>query len=140
MCEVAKITDNLAMKNKHLNQTQRVIISRLHERGLNQSQIAEIIDVSQSTVSRELSRNKGLSGYNPEEAEALARKRKSLKAVRKAKISGKLETSRSFALSRKCQYSFHPTFNGIFDKLPFVLVVTDQFFSALDVCLHPSLD
>lgn len=91
MCEVAKINHNLAMTNKHLNQTQRVIISRLHERGLKQSQIAEIIDVSQSTISRELNRNKGLSSYNPEEAEALARKRKFLKAPRKPKISGQLE-------------------------------------------------
>ena len=91
MCEVAKINHNLAMTNKHLNQTQRVIISRLHERGLKQSQIAEIIDVSQSTISRELNRNKGLFSYNPEEAEALARKRKFLNALRKPKISGQLE-------------------------------------------------
>jgi len=56
----------LAMKsNKQLIYVQRCQIYALKKTGLSQIAIAKIIEVSQSTISRELKRNTGLKGYRP---------------------------------------------------------------------------
>ena len=47
----------------HLTRDQRCQIYALNKRGLTQTEIAVDIGVNQGTVSRELSRNKGLRGY-----------------------------------------------------------------------------
>lgn len=39
--------------------------------GLNQTEIAEIVAVHKSTISRELRRNIGLRGYRPKQANRL---------------------------------------------------------------------
>ncbi len=46
----------------HLTRDQRCQIYALNKRGLTQTEIAVDIGVNQGTVSRELSRNKGLRG------------------------------------------------------------------------------
>ena len=40
--------------------------------GHNQTEIARILEVHKSTISRELRRNRGLCGYRPQQAEQLA--------------------------------------------------------------------
>ena len=40
--------------------------------GHNQTEIARILEVHKSTISRELRRNRGLCGYRPQQAERLA--------------------------------------------------------------------
>ncbi len=40
--------------------------------GHNQTEIARILEVHKSTISRELRRNRGLRGYRPQQAERLA--------------------------------------------------------------------
>jgi len=50
---------------KQLNQAQRYQIEILKEAGKNQKQIAELQGVSESTISRELTRNPGKKGYRP---------------------------------------------------------------------------
>jgi IS30 family transposase len=62
-----------------LTQEQRYQISVLLKEGYNQTDIADLIQVHKSTVSRELRRNRGLRGYRPKQAHqfALNRRKKS---------------------------------------------------------------
>jgi IS30 family transposase len=50
-------------------------IAALSRRGASQESIAEVLGVSQSTVSRELCRNRGQRGYRFKQAEAKAQAR-----------------------------------------------------------------
>lgn len=59
-----------------LTQEQRYQIYALMKAGHNQSEIADIVGVHKSTVSRELSRNRGLRGYRPKQAHQLAANRR----------------------------------------------------------------
>ncbi len=59
-----------------LTQVQRYQIYALMKAGHNQSEIADIVGVHKSTVSRELSRNLGLRGYRPKQAHQLATNRR----------------------------------------------------------------
>ena len=61
---------------KQLNQAQRYQIEILKKAGKNQKQIAELLGVSESTISRELKRNQGKKGYRPNQAQIKADKRK----------------------------------------------------------------
>lgn len=63
-----------------LTQEQRYQIYALMKAGLNQSEIAAIVGVHKSTVSRELRRNRGLKGYRPRQAHQLAMHRRHTKA------------------------------------------------------------
>ena len=64
-------------KFKQLTVEQRYQISALLQSGSTQKQIANIVGVSESTISRELSRNKGKHGkYSPVRAQMLADERK----------------------------------------------------------------
>lgn len=61
----------------HLTQHQRIELSLLHRLGCSGRQIATIVGVSPSTVSRELNRNRRTSGmYNPNSARFAARSRR----------------------------------------------------------------
>ena len=62
-----------------LTKEQRYQISALLKTEQSQTQIAKVIGVNKSTISRELKRNKGRKGYRPKQADAkaLARKDKS---------------------------------------------------------------
>ena len=72
------------MNYKQLTYEQRVEIHALLKAEQTQTQIAEIIGVSKSTVCRELKRNTGLKGYRPKQAnqQALYRRRRAEKHIR----------------------------------------------------------
>ena len=61
----------------HLTRDQRCQIFALKKRGLTQTGIAVDIGVSQSTISRELARNRGLRGYRFLQAHRVAAQRRS---------------------------------------------------------------
>mgnify|MGYP000704343142 FL=1 len=65
----------LPMNYKHLSQVERYQIYALMKAGHDQTQIAKLLDRHKSTISRELSRNRGLKGYRPKQACAIATKR-----------------------------------------------------------------
>ena len=72
---------------KQLTSEQRYQISGLKKAGLKLSQIADEVGVHKSTISRELSRNKGLRGWRPKQAQTLRddRRQKCLNAQRLSK-------------------------------------------------------
>ena len=63
------------MNYKHLSQVERYQIYALMKAGHDQTQIARLLDRHKSTISREISRNRGLKGYRPKQACAIATKR-----------------------------------------------------------------
>ena len=65
----------LPMNYKHLCQVERYQIYALMKAGHDQTQIAKLLDRHKSTISREISRNRGLKGYRPKQACAIATKR-----------------------------------------------------------------
>jgi IS30 family transposase len=62
-----------------LTQEQRYQIQALMKAGVNQKEIAVIVGVHKSTISRELSRNHGLRGYRPKQAHRFAMARRQSK-------------------------------------------------------------
>jgi IS30 family transposase len=71
------------MRTYHqLTQEQRYQIYALKKTGHSGSEIAEVIGVHKSTVSRELRRNRGGRGYRPQQAQKLAIERRSKAACR----------------------------------------------------------
>jgi IS30 family transposase len=63
----------------------------MHQAKFTQAEIAEAIGYSQSTVSKELRRNKGLRGYRPKQAEDKARARQKKKRGRSKVLVGDLK-------------------------------------------------
>ena len=63
------------MNYKHLSQVERYQMYALMKAGHDQTQIAKLLDRHKSTISREISRNRGLKGYRPKQACAIATKR-----------------------------------------------------------------
>ena len=65
--------------HRQLTQGQRYQIYALMKAGHNHTDIADLIRVHKSTVSRELRRNRGLKGYRPKQAHqfVLNRRKKS---------------------------------------------------------------
>ena len=61
---------------RQLTQEQRYQIYALKQAGHSVTEIAEVISVHKSTVSRELKRNQGKRGYRPQQAHGLAMKRR----------------------------------------------------------------
>ena len=68
------------MTYTQLTETQRYQIYALNKAKMTQTEIAQIIGVHKSTISRELSRNSGLRGYRPKQAHSFATERKYNKA------------------------------------------------------------
>ena len=68
---------------KQLTQEQRYQIYALKKAGHGQMEIANIVDVHKSTISRELCRNRGQRGYRPKQAHkiALARRQQTHKRI-----------------------------------------------------------
>jgi IS30 family transposase len=64
------------MNYTQLTQEQRYQIYALLKMGHNQTEIAEVIEVHKSTISRELQRNRGLKGYRPKQAHQFAMNRR----------------------------------------------------------------
>jgi IS30 family transposase len=67
------------MNYTQLTQEQRYQIAVLKKAGHTQVDIAQLIGVHKSTISREVSRNKGQRGYRPKQAHCLALERRQLK-------------------------------------------------------------
>jgi IS30 family transposase len=61
---------------RQLTQVQRYQIYALKKTGHSHTEIAEVIGVDKSTVSRELKRNRGGCGYRPQQAHSLAMERR----------------------------------------------------------------
>lgn len=59
-----------------LTQDQRYQIKALLKMEHSQTEIAKVIEVDRSTISRELSRNRGLRGYRPQQAHQMALERR----------------------------------------------------------------
>ncbi len=74
------------MSYTQLTQEQRYQISPLLKMGHNRTEIATVIGVHKSTVSRELRRNRGQRGYRPKQAhqKALSRRKKAKPRIPKA--------------------------------------------------------
>jgi transposase, IS30 family len=72
------------MNYTQLSYEQRFEIYALLKAGLNQTNIAKIVGVSKSTISREMKPNSGLKGYRPKQANerALDRRKHADKHVR----------------------------------------------------------
>jgi len=68
------------MSYTQLTREERYQISVLLKAGLNQTEIAMILERHKSTISREISRNTGLRGYRPKQAQRLAEERRYTKA------------------------------------------------------------
>ena len=63
------------MNSTHLSQSERYQIYALMKAGQALSDIAKILRRHRSTIYREISRNSGLRGYRPRQAEELTRQR-----------------------------------------------------------------
>lgn len=72
------------MSNKHprLCAENRKVIANMKQAGKTQNEIAQAVGFSQSSISKELSRNQGERGYRPSQAERLATERKRRKRTR----------------------------------------------------------
>lgn len=68
------------MPYTQLTQVQRYQIYALMKAGFNQTQIANIVGVHKSTISRELRRNRGQRGYRPRQAHKFSIQRRLYKA------------------------------------------------------------
>ena len=64
---------------RRLRAEERQVIYRMSKARKTQREIAQAIGVSQSTVSKELARNRGLRGYWPKQAQRKAQERQSAK-------------------------------------------------------------
>jgi IS30 family transposase len=84
-----------------LREEDRHIIYRMRKAGNTQQQIADILGYSQSTISKELSRNRGQRGYRPKQAHEKSSSRQANKASRSRIISGSLECEVIERLKRK---------------------------------------
>ena len=75
---------------RHLRETERGVIYRMRKEGSTQDEIATAIGYSQSTVSKELQRNRGQRGYRPRQAQVMAAKRKRLRRSRPRAMVGEV--------------------------------------------------
>ena len=67
---------------KQLTQEQRYQIYALRQAGHGPTRIAQIVGTHKSTISRELTRNRGQRGYRPQQAHRTARERQQNRARR----------------------------------------------------------
>lgn len=72
------------MSYHQLTENERYQIYVMNKAGHPQKEIADFLDRSPSTISRELRRNRGLKGYRPKQAQQLSvqRRREAHKAVK----------------------------------------------------------
>ena len=107
-----------------LTQEQRYQIDALKKMGHNQTEIAQVLEVHKSTISRELHRNAGQRSYRPQQAQSLAMERRQ-KAVPRVtaerwarverllrqdwspeQISGRLKEEQGIYISHEWIYQF----------------------------------
>jgi IS30 family transposase len=81
------------VSNKHhrLCAENRKVIANMKQAGKTQNEIAQAVGCSQSTISKELSRNLGKRGYRPCQAQRLATERKSQKRTRPKVVVGMIK-------------------------------------------------
>jgi len=70
------------MNYTHLTQEERYQIYALKNAGHKQYEIAEVLERSKSTISREFARNRGGRGYRPKQAQWLSEERRAMNACR----------------------------------------------------------
>ncbi len=68
------------MNYTHLTREERYQIYALKKAGHKQVEIAELLERSESTISRELARNRGGRGYRPKQAQFMAEDRRAMNA------------------------------------------------------------
>ena len=68
------------MNYTHLTREERYQIYALQKAGHTQTEIADVLERHPSTISRELSRNRGGRGYRPKQAQKLADSRRAINA------------------------------------------------------------
>ena len=86
---------------RRLCKADRAGIERMNKEGMSQVAIADVIGFSQSTISKELGRNRGLRGYRYKQAQELATERRESKRSRPRKIVGELQEEVEERLLRK---------------------------------------
>lgn len=92
------------MKNKKYNRlcaADRRVIYNMSQAGKRQIDIANAIGCSQSTISKELSRNRGQKGYRAVQAHRFAELRKVLKPSRPKVVVGEVKEEVELRLRRK---------------------------------------
>jgi IS30 family transposase len=94
------------MNYTHLTEDERYQIDDLKREGFKQNEIAELIGRSASTLSRELSRNKGERGWRPGQAQRKANNRLSVRGENNAKKIS--EESLSYALKHLQEDQWSP--------------------------------
>ena len=77
-------------KYRRLCAADRRVIHNMSQAGTSQEEIGRAIGFSQSTVSKELSRNRGQRGYRAGQADRLARERRQQKRTRPRVVAGAL--------------------------------------------------
>lgn len=80
----------MSKKYHRLCAADRKVIYNMNKAGSSQEEIAGAIGFSQSTISKELSRNRGGKGYRPLQAERLSQERQAAKNKRPRLIVGEL--------------------------------------------------
>jgi len=68
------------MNYTQITREERYQISALQKAGLNQNEIANVLNRSPSTISRELNRNRGKRGYRPKQAHYKSEERRAVNA------------------------------------------------------------
>ena len=76
---------------RRLGDEDRQVIYRMRKAGKPQQEIAQALGLSQSTVSKEMARNRGQRGYRPVQAQRKAFERQTAKKKRSAVVVGNLE-------------------------------------------------
>jgi IS30 family transposase len=79
-------TASLVQTYHQLTQAQRYQIYALKKTNHSLSEIADVVGVHKSSISRELKRNRGQRGYRPQQAQELAAQRRS-KAVARITVA-----------------------------------------------------
>jgi IS30 family transposase len=78
----------MSEKYRRLCATDRKVIRNMKQAGSSQQEIGQAVGFSQSTISKELSRNRGAKGYRNVQAERMARERQDAKTPRSKVVSG----------------------------------------------------
>ena len=76
---------------RRLREEDHQVIYRMSKAGKTQQEIAQALGLSQSTVSKEMTRNRGQRGYRPRQAQRKASERQEDKKKRSRVVAGELE-------------------------------------------------
>jgi IS30 family transposase len=88
-------------KYRRLCAEDRKVINNMNQAGSTQAEIGQAIGFSQSTISKELSRNSGKRGYRSRQADQIAKKRQREKLTRPGVVIGKIKEQVESRLRRK---------------------------------------